>query len=247
MGILYTATNRLDGKVYVGATSKPLYARRANHVEAARKFRRYGMLFHAAIREQGTEAFEWRVLCVAPNNYLRELETRYIEAARSKGVVLYNKSGGPGRLGLVNSEARRAQISAHNKGRPAHNKGKPMSDAQKAKMSATLTGRKRGPRALFQGKSYDDWAVELGITYKAVSANMCEYGHPWVVQRERLIRHHTDETKAKISIAAKNRKPISDETRAKLSEAQKGRRHSEETRAKMSMAHTTIQQRRKAS
>ena len=44
----------------------------------------------------------------------------------------------------------------------------------------------------------------------------------------------SDETRAKISAAAKNRLPISDETRAKMSAARKGVPLSAETRAKMS-------------
>ena len=65
-------------------------------------------------------------------------------------------------------------------------------------------------------------------------------GHKARIAASATGRKHTDESKAKMSKAAKNRKSISDETRAKLSAAgkkQKGRKFTDEHRAKLSAAH----------
>lgn len=63
---------------------------------------------------------------------------------------------------------------------------------------------------------------------------------------------HSDETKAKLKSARaenlhiiRRSGPLSDETKAKMSESQKGRKHSPETLAKMSIARTVFWQRKK--
>ena len=56
-----------------------------------------------------------------------------------------------------------------------------------------------------------------------------------LLHKSRKGKHHTEETRRKISEAHKGMK-YSEEYKRKLSEAQKGRRHSEETKKKMSEA-----------
>lgn len=67
------------------------------------------------------------------------------------------------------------------------------------------------------------------------------YGKP----SHMLGKKHTEETRKKLSDAAKGKKSrlgavLSEETKRKISESQKGKKHSEETKAKMRATHITI-------
>ena len=98
-----------------------------------------------------------------------DLEMGLIKCLRRSGVALVNLTdGGHGPSGLIVTPEQRAKISATLTGR----KGSPHTDASKAKISVANKGRKRTPEEI-----------------------------------------------QKMSIAAKNKKPLSDETRAKLSAA----------------------------
>ena len=98
-----------------------------------------------------------------------DLEMGLIKCVKRMGIKLTNLTdGGHGVSGLVVTPEQRAKISATLTGR----KGSPHTDASKAKISAANKGRKRTPEEI-----------------------------------------------QKMSIAAKNKKPLSDETRAKLSAA----------------------------
>jgi len=60
--IVYMATNRLNGKRYVGATCKGLLARRKEHEYGPKAKRTTCRYFHAAIGKYGAENFDWSVL-----------------------------------------------------------------------------------------------------------------------------------------------------------------------------------------
>jgi group I intron endonuclease len=59
--IVYKATNKTNGKVYIGKTLFPLSIRISQH-KAETKAGRIGSLFHKAIEEFGIEYFEFEVL-----------------------------------------------------------------------------------------------------------------------------------------------------------------------------------------
>lgn len=85
------------------------------------------------------------------------------------------------------------------------------SDESRAKMSASRTGKKRGPMSA-------EHRANLSAAKMGIKLPPC-----------------TDETRAKLSAAIKGR-TFSDEWRAKLSAAARGRTSSDETRAKVSAA-----------
>lgn len=75
--IIYKATNKLNGKCYIGQTRHSLEHRKAVHLRCAKK----GVVthFYQAIRKYGEDNFEWCVLCSTNDKQrLNELETFYI-------------------------------------------------------------------------------------------------------------------------------------------------------------------------
>lgn len=101
-GLLYLATNKVNGKIYVGQTCLGLPLRKYRHLRDARLGR--GSLFHRAIRKYGEDAFEFKVVCVGPQGpWLDEMEIGLIAAYGSFGKAGYNATaGGCGSRGNTN-------------------------------------------------------------------------------------------------------------------------------------------------
>jgi len=171
MGIVYKATNKIDGTSYIGATRQPLSKRRSEH-ETKRNGRWHAIVW--AIREYGKDNFEWSVICEVPNDQLRDAEMQAIAEARSRGERLYNMSDGPGSMGIVVSAETREKIAASKR-------GKPRSAETCAKISATKCGV---PLIRFEGKSYAEWAAELGTTPIAVLRRIHHHGTPYRLRRK---------------------------------------------------------------
>lgn len=202
MGIVYKATNKIDGTSYIGATRQSLRRRRNSH-HASRQH--YEMPFVWALREYGRESFEWSVLREVPDDLLFAAETNEIRSARSRGERLYNVHDGQGPLGLtwsLSAEARarigarhkgkivssetRAKLSMANKGNLPPNAGRPQPAEVRAKISASLKGRPapKKPKPVFEGKSYNEWAAELGVTYSTVWRRIQNNGTPFLQPKE---------------------------------------------------------------
>lgn len=58
--LIYEAANKINGKVYVGLTTKTLEERKAAHLRSAKSGS--NQHFHKAIRKYGEGAFEWYVV-----------------------------------------------------------------------------------------------------------------------------------------------------------------------------------------
>lgn len=134
---VYLVTNRINGKRYIGVTSRKPSERRYFHERHALHGKRAQCrYFHAALRKYGLDAFEWTVLLECPSfeEGLRE-EIRLISEIRPE----YNLTrGGQGVVGRVATLEQRAAISARMKGK------KPTPEMI-AKASAKNRGRKRTP------------------------------------------------------------------------------------------------------
>ncbi len=106
-GIIYKATNRQDGKIYIGQTIQTLEKRIQCHVNGAKKHPEYP--FYRVLGEVGAEGFDWEVIetvevDVPPSmeeagRYfikpkLLEAESRHIMESRAyQPEVGYNVSG----------------------------------------------------------------------------------------------------------------------------------------------------------
>jgi group I intron endonuclease len=78
MGIIYCATNKINGKMYIGQTIGTLEARRAGHLTFAKSDPR--LHFTNALRKYGSENFSWHVLDKAETKEdLNTLEMIYID------------------------------------------------------------------------------------------------------------------------------------------------------------------------
>lgn len=73
--IIYIATNKVNGKVYIGKTKFSLNARKRMHERSKKNF-----LFCRALRKHGVDNFEWKILVkdVRRNIVLNRLERHYI-------------------------------------------------------------------------------------------------------------------------------------------------------------------------
>lgn len=129
--------------------------------------------------------------------------------------ILHNKTdGGDGATGHKHSDETKLKISIASKNRIR----KPFSDESKAKMSAAQTGKKLSPETIAKmvvsrtgSKRSEETKEKMRI-----SSIGCK--------RRPLGYKHSEESKAKMSIGCKNRKPMSDETKAKISITLKNRK-----------------------
>jgi group I intron endonuclease len=98
-GIIYCATNLVNGKKYIGQTVRTLYSRKRGHIRQA--LNENGELpFHCAIRKYGIENFEWVVLFdgVDDEDTLNVLEIAAIRKYKTQVPSGYNLLPG----GVVN-------------------------------------------------------------------------------------------------------------------------------------------------
>lgn len=113
MAIVYMATNLVNGKRYIGVTTKALDVRRRGHLSNARNGDTRP--FTRALRKYGEEAFCWTIMrdFLFPE-HAREAEERYITRDKPE----YNRSAGPGLKNLKHSPESIEKMRAAKIGRP---------------------------------------------------------------------------------------------------------------------------------
>lgn len=99
MGIIYLAYNKINGKFYIGKTTKSLEFRRQEHSYSLKD----NTPFHNAIKKYGMDSFIWEVLLTSPNeNELNQMEIFCIQELNTKVPYGYNlANGGQGASGMV--------------------------------------------------------------------------------------------------------------------------------------------------
>jgi len=214
----YKATNKINGRVYIGFATDPSQRWR-EHKRDAEKGK--GFAFADAIRKHGWDSFEFEVICCGKNKHdmLKSIEPALIEQYQSRvnqngynvtrgGEHLPTNSRGGSKKGRIVSEESKLRMSAAKRGNKsgAGNKGRKHSEATRQKMSVSHFGHQ----------------VSEEARKKIGAAN----SHPL-----------TEETKRKLSEINTGRKH-SEETRLKMREAHLGRIVSEETRQKISLANS---------
>lgn len=196
---VYVITNLVNAKRYVGKTNRPR-VRWYEHRHDAKMG--CSLAIHQAIRKHGEDRFTFEIVSEHGSEeeaFLAEVET--IKRLESRGLRGYNENDG-GRGGYRPSEEARLNLSVARRGWI-------LSDATKLKMSQSHKG------------------VKLSAETRAKLS---------VARRSR--GPITDEARQNMREAQlrRERKPLSEETKAKLSGTWRGRKHSDESRAKMSVA-----------
>ena len=230
--IIYKAENKINGKIYIGQTTKSFEKRIRQHTVRSKNGSH--LVIHRAIRKYGFECFDWIILqkCYS-ETHLNLAEKAYIQLYKLQGKKLYNSTdGGEGSTGYRHSEESRIKISKSGIGRKfsedtrrkisASNKGRKLSDEQKKKMSDAIKGEK-----------HPWWGKKLPEKTKDK------------ISKSNTGKTRTEESKNKMREKATG-VIRSEETKRKMSESHKGRAawnkgkkgiYSEETIKKMSDAH----------
>lgn len=195
--IIYKATNKENGKYYIGQTKGTLERRIQNHKSAARN---KDTLFYRAINKYGIESFEWEILVECSSK--KELDTKEKEliAENTNGYnIAEGGEGGDTISNHPNLEELKKNVSKTHK-------GKKLSEEHKRKISEAHKGKKK------------PWASS---TAKKMSEG--NVGKPSGMKN----KTHSEETKKKMSEAHKGKtKVFTEEHKQNISKAKKGKTNS---------------------
>ncbi len=263
-GLIYCATNMINGKKYVGQTKQSLKRRIKGHKDKIIN-KNDNTHFHNALKKYGLNNFMWTILCYAENKEaLDKAEIYWIEYYHTIEIGYNHQDGGyNGKPSLIT----RKKMSDSQLGKEPWNKGKCHTEESKLKMSCSHLGNKsiKGKHHTKETKEKigkarlgkPAWNKGLKGAQKAWNKGkkmgpLSEEHRKKIseVQKNKIL---TEETKLKMSLAAKkawanpeirarkiaaqhNRGPISEETRNRMSEAKKGKKLSEEHKNKIGIA-----------
>ncbi|MFA2720635.1 GIY-YIG nuclease family protein [Bacillus paranthracis] len=123
--IIYKATNKVNGKVYIGQTNKSFNIRVGQH-KTESSINRNNMVICKAIRKYGFENFEWEIICKCENQEeLNEKEKYYIAFYNSYKNGYNSNLGGGGNKGFKMPEKAKKTISIKLQGESNGMYGKP--------------------------------------------------------------------------------------------------------------------------
>jgi len=193
-GIIYKATNKINGKVYIGQTTKPLNVRVSGHKSDAFNDRNNNH-FHKAIKKYGINNFRWEIItqCYSLKE-LNKKEKLFIKKHKTFENGYNLTKGGKG---IVTCYGERHPMynkhlsKEHKQKIGKANKGHKCSEEQKRKISNANKGNILS----------EETKRKMSVAHKG--------------------KKHTEETKRKISNANKNR-ICSEESKKKISETHTG-------------------------
>lgn len=181
MAIVYLATNLINGKRYIGATSRALSARVDGHVATSRKTKPTTSYFAHAMKKYGWEMFRFSVLAKyeTKEEAFRE-EARLIEIMKPE----YNlRKGGIGLSSFRRSEETKAKLSAMKLGKKIRPKRKPISAEVRKKMSEAALNRTDGSWDKYRAMGPKAFArrvrcLDDGLEFESASAAARHFGAP---------------------------------------------------------------------
>ena len=249
---VYKITNKLNGMIYIGCRASIKLPNEDNYMGS-------GTLIKAAIKLYGKNNFKKEILATFKSSessdeeaakqayayqkqlvntqfvgrqdtYNKYIATGVVCALGNKHTEQTKKKISYGNKGRMHSEQTKKKISQTKKGKPKSeqtrrrmsqgHKGKPMSEQTKIKISQSHKGKKLGPMS--------------EQTKKKISQT----------KKGKKLGPMSEQTKIKISQSRTGQKigPFSKQTRQKMSSSQKGRRHSEQTKHKISQTKRKIRE-----
>lgn len=224
-GIVYKATNKVNGKVYVGLTTERLTERIKRHVKLSKSENCF--YFQNAIRKYGIDGFDFEIIaeCLTRDE-LKEKEIFYIaeyqSVNREKGYNLTN--GGDGTKSFTPEMRLKLSIA---------NTGKKHTEESKKKMSAAKKGRKHTEE---QNRKQSE--RRKGIKHTEEAKQKISKAHKGIKHTEEQNRKQSERQKGKkLSEEAKRKESISQK---KAWEKRGEWHHSEETRKKLSASHKGV-------
>ena len=138
---IYSVTNEVNGKKYIGVTVNP-ETRKRSHFKHSIKTR---SMLKNAIAKYGEENFTFSILCIGTKDYCYDMEPRFISAYGTQTPDGYNIcSGGRGATGLFGEKngmyGRTGELHPHY-GKAGYRLGVNHSEETKRKMSEAHKGR----------------------------------------------------------------------------------------------------------
>jgi hypothetical protein len=209
-GIIYKATNKINGKCYIGQTIRRISLRISEHINLCKRVKYKNNYFHNALRKYGFDNFQWEVLCKCDTKEeMNEMEFHYIKQYNSYNCG-YNLSwGGESSFGRILSEETKKKISDAKVGKyrgiNSYCYGKHLSEETKRKIGNAHKGKKISDE------------MKKTLSMKLSGENNPNYG-----------KHHTEEAKKKMSEKTKERYKNGFEN------FMKGKNHTKKTKKEMS-------------
>lgn len=226
---IYMATNRQNGKRYIGKTKNPITTRFKGHFGGAK--RGATTIFAAAIRKYGEDAFDISILEEASEEHLSAREVFYIAKLKPE----YNMTAGgegssipKGTTIIVNNGSIHKRIKKGDTIPEGFVRG--MSDQVKAKASEFHKGLRHSEGTREKLRS-------LSTGKKASAETKAK------MSKSRTGKKSSTESIAK-RLASRKYGPMSQETKDKLREANTGKKASAETKAKMSSSLLAVYQKK---
>lgn len=139
-GIIYKATNKINGKSYIGQTVREFRSRKLEHINKATK-KISNFYFHNAIRKYGADDFKWSILCYCNNmKELNDKEVYYISKYNTFEAGYNMNMGGKGNSGWEVPKEIRSKISISKTGYKMLPRSKEWcNNISKAKMGGKLS------------------------------------------------------------------------------------------------------------
>lgn len=193
-GIIYCAKNKVNGKVYVGQTTKTLAYRKGAHIRALRRARLQCRKFYLALKKYGIESFEWFVLAECNSqSELDSFEIKFICILRAtENEYGYNIAKG-GKAGSRMSNETKRLLSESRKGEKSVWYGKKHTEETKRKISLAQKGK--------VGKPHTEES-KAKLRQKMLGNSISAEARAKIVAKKTGFRH-TEESKLKMSLGKK--------------------------------------------
>ncbi len=235
--IIYTIFNIINDKCYVGQAARK-HHRWQNHKIALRTNKHANKHLQNAYNKYGKDAFIFVVLeNLFDISNLDERENYWIKALKPE----YNKAPVAGsNFGVKHTDATKQKWSEHRKGqkrtgaaldnlKKGWEKRGPVSEEAKENMRQAQLGKKQSEetkakrKILMAGNIVNNGRKQsqeqIEARAKILRGKPKSEEHKLKISEGNKSKFVSDETRAKQSLAAKNRKPMSEETRKKLSDS----------------------------